>query len=437
MKNKLILFLSLALSFGIAWASTIVYTGYLANESVGYAKAYSLDLKTAGRARRSIDTVTATAVVSKPVMSAVTWTDGGLSTGSFTVSSVSNIGGVQGTSSITVVSTSSLKNQYIEVNGKRLRNGYEWKTKATTALTATDIARILDYVTGVDASAASNVVYATATSVGTAYNSYTFTSSSSNMTVSSATFVGGTNAAAITIGGISFTNGVEWTAVATATGTAQAIVTAINANATLSPIITATRSTADVVLTADAVGVNALTLSSNFAGITASGSAMTGGSASAYTINTPTIAKATHGMTTGMEVLYSTSGFALGGLTNQTTYYAIATDANNFQLASSTTNAVAGTYITLTSSSTAGPHTFTVTPTDTAGTWGSKWQTSDDNVSWSNMSVSSVTFATPYATSTTTWDLGAIGHRYLRFLVDRGDNGAINVQLSVTGRNNN
>jgi hypothetical protein len=439
MKKKILLFMAGGLFLaGIAWASTIVYSGYLANENVAYGKTYTLDLKTAGRNRRSIDTVAATAVISSSTIPAVTFTDGGLSTGSFTVSSLTDIAGTKATDYITVVSTSGLKNSYVTINGKKLRNGYEWKTKATTALTATDIARILDYVAGVDASAASNVVHTTAAVAGTAANAYTLTSSTpAALTVNAATYAGGASPAAITIGGITLTNGVDWTAVATTSGTAQAIVTAINANASLSPVITAARSGSNVVLTSDAVGVNALALASNFAGITASGAAMTGGSASAYTINTPSITKTSHGLTTGFPVLYTEGTLALSPLTTGTTYYAIRTGVNTFQLAATSTGAVAGSYITLTSSSTVGPHTYTLTPTATAGTWGIKWQTSDDASTWTNMSVSSVTFPSPYTQSMTSWDLGTIGHRYLRLDVDEGTEGGIDLQVSVTGRNTN
>ena len=192
-------------------------------------------------------------------------------------------------------------------------------------------------------------------------------------------------------------------------------------------------------LTAKSVGVNAFTTTSNFTGITAAGAAMTGGQASAYTLNSPTIYSLAHGLTTSVPVLYSTSGFALGGLTNQTTYYAIAVDANDFQLAATSTGAVAGAYITLTSSSTVGPHTFTVTPTATTGSWGAYWMTSDDDTDWTEMpvTVSSITFTTPFTTSTTTWDLGTLNHRYLRFHVVAGSGGSIKTQVSVTGRNSN
>ena len=44
-------------------------------------------------------------------------------------------------------------------------------------------------------------------------------------------------------------------------------------------------------------------------------------------------------------------------------------DADNFQLATTSTGAIAGSGIVLTSSSTAGPHTYTLSPLTIAGTF--------------------------------------------------------------------
>jgi hypothetical protein len=433
--KKLILFIAGIVGLaGIAWASSIVYSDYLANEIVAYGKTYTLDLKTAGQNRASIDTVAATAVLSSGTLSAVSWADGGVSIGTFTVSSLTSIDGAYATNTITVSSTSTLKNAWFKLNGRRFRNGYDWKTKATTALTAADIAAKLNHLYEVSAAtSAPTVVTLTARVKGTAANDYTLTKYGSGLAVGAATFSGGLATTVLTINGTA----VPVVSTDTAAHCATMIAASINAEPDLMNLVTATPSSTLVILESNAVGVNAYTLVSNFSGITRSGAAMTGGTASAYTIDTPTISVDDHGLTTGTPVLYSTAGFALGGLTNQTTYYAIAVDTNSFQLAETSTGAVAGDYITLTSSSTVGPHTFTVTPTATAGTWGLKWQVSDDSTNWYNMAVTSVTFATPYTQSVTSWNLGEVGHRYLRLDVDEGTGGAVDVQVSVTGRNSN
>ena len=62
-----------------------------------------------------------------------------------------------------------------------------------------------------------------------------------------------------------------------------------------------------------------------------------------------TINVAAHGHTTGDKVTYRNGGgTSIGGLTDGSTYYVIAADANNFQLASTSDKATAGTAISLT-----------------------------------------------------------------------------------------
>ena len=444
MKNKILFCLIGVLALPLVlWASTIVYSvgtqGYLANETIGYAKNYDLDLKTAGQNGRSIDTVAATAVISSGTLSAVSWSDGRLSTGSFTVSSLTNIGGAAASDTITVSSSgSNLNNYYILVNGKRLRHGYDWGSPngtalTTTALAAADIARVCNKLTLVSASTtAPTVVTLTAKTNGTAGNALTLVKYGSGLAVGGALFTGGLDPAVITIDGVA----IPCISTDTAAHEVAYLVAQINANATLSPLLTASAASPKVNLTAKSVGVNAFTTTSNFTGITAASAAMTGGQASAYTLNSPTIYSLAHGLTTSVPVLY-TSTFTLSGLTTGTTYYAIAVDANDFQLAATSTGAVAGAYITLTSSSTAGPHTFTVTPTATTGSWGAYWMTSDDDTDWETVAVSSITFTTPFTTSTNVYDLGTLDHRYLRFHVVAGSGGSIKVQVAVTGRNAN
>ena len=192
MKNKRLACALLAV-VGLAtalWASTIVYSGYLANETIGYAKNYDLDLKTAGQNGRSIDTVAATAVISSGMLPAVSWSDGRLSTGSFTVSSLTNIGGAAASDTITVSSSgSNLNNYYIIVNGKRLRHGYDWGSPngtalTTTALAAADIARVCNKLTLVSASTtAPTVVTLTARTKGTAGNALTLVKYGSGLAV--------------------------------------------------------------------------------------------------------------------------------------------------------------------------------------------------------------------------------------------------------------
>jgi|688.fasta_scaffold03066_8 hypothetical protein len=67
----------------------------------------------------------------------------------------------------------------------------------------------------------------------------------------------------------------------------------------------------------------------------------------------------THGLRTGTAVEYNTTGTAIGGLTDSTTYYVIRVSKNWFRLASSEQNAIDGVSITLTSKGTGTDHTIT------------------------------------------------------------------------------
>lgn len=71
---------------------------------------------------------------------------------------------------------------------------------------------------------------------------------------------------------------------------------------------------------------------------------------SAVSTSADTVTISSHGLVTGDAVCFRTTG-AIGGLTDQVTYYAILVDSNTLKLASSRANAIAGTAIDLTSSS--------------------------------------------------------------------------------------
>ncbi len=75
------------------------------------------------------------------------------------------------------------------------------------------------------------------------------------------------------------------------------------------------------------------------------------------TIASPGVVTITgHGLTTGNKIYFTTTGALPTGLTASTTYYVIAVDASTFRLATSMTNAFAGTAIN-TSGSQSGVHT--------------------------------------------------------------------------------
>lgn len=157
-----------------------------------------------------------------------------------------------------------------------------------------------------------------------------------------------------------------------------------------------------------------------------------------YTVNTPTITIVGNNFTTGFQVLFSTAALPpIGGLTLGTTYFVSVINPNTlgvsstFKLATTSTGAVAGLGIPLTSSTTT-TNRYTLTPlafTNVSG--GIQIQWSDDNSTFFNSTtgnynaaISSVTFTG--AGTNTLYDLGPTNHRYLRLNVIAPPTGAVN-----------
>jgi hypothetical protein len=268
-------------------------------------------------------------------------------------------------------------------------------------------------------------------SSSTSFSSQNFTdgsTSTGSITVSSNSYVQASTPI-ITISGIK----IPYTPGASAGLTALSISSGIINNATLKLVLNSTFTfvTGVVNTTSTFVGASANfnMTSSSQAALGVSGATMTGGTNSAYTINTPTITIASNGFTTGLEVLYTAAGTAISGLTSGTSYYVSIISPNtlgqgpNFKLATTSTGAVAGVGVVLASSQTkTSADTFTLAPLAFANTGlagGIQLQWSDDNSTFFNAttgnyaaSISSQTFSASGATSL--WDLGTISHRYLR-----------------------
>lgn len=336
-----------------------------------------------------------------------------------------------------------LTSAVLTVNGVAYRNGYLWTSLDAngidnSTMTATSIASMLNHITGLSAQAISSVVTATATTAGTAGNSFSFASSTPTaMTVASANFTGGRATTTVTINGTVLTNGVAWTTGSTSSATAKSISDAIAASSALNTIITSTwNASAVVTATASVSGTvgNYAWSTNNSGSLTLTNSSLYGGSNASWVVNTPTITITGHGYPLGLGVLYSTGTIAITGLTNQTTYYVIPLDANSIKLASSRANALLGTAISLASLTANGQHTFTLTPNTLTGSPSWKWQESNDNSNWNDVSVSSVTFASPYTTTATFWDFGQINPRYLRLNFAAPTTGCVNLRAKGNGK---
>ncbi len=373
--------------------------------------------------------------------------DKGVLGNAFTLTSSTPTALVPGAATFSGGQNPAFQNATLTVNGQVFRRGYDWNQRDTIPLTSTgtaaSIATMLNLVSGMHASAAGSVVYATATVAGTAANSFTIVSSTpSAMTVLTPTFTGGVDNAVITVNGTALRQGTQWTKGASVTLTAASIAAAMNT--AFSGLIVSTNVAGVVNSTTTTVGTLAnYTLTSSTPAITVSHPTYVGGQNASFTVGSPNLFIPLHGYSTAVPVLLSTGGATPPSpLVNQTTYYAILVDANDIQLATTSARAQAGQYLTFASSSTTGPHTFTLTPLAIAGTPGLQWQVSNDCVNYTNLTttslgvaVSSLSIPSPYTAGVTTWDLGPVNYECLQAAVTGPSAGAINLQVKLNGSN--
>lgn len=241
----------------------------------------------------------------------------------------------------------------------------------------------------------------------------------------------------ISINGTTFTfgavqSGVTIATQATANLQAQFISSAIVNSGQIS-VITSTHVAAVVYATATAVGLGNYAVTSSTTGLQWSQLFFQNGVASMIDLSANSITKASHGFTTGLRVLYASSTVTtgIGGLNGGTTYYAIRIDDSSYKLATSSTLAVAGTAVDITSQP--GSQTFTVTPpTLLAGSGASfKWQASNDNSNWTDVpSISSVTYT---AAGNSIWNFGEFNYRYIRMNFVQPTNGCLGLTVPLFG----
>ncbi len=445
MKNKIGWYAAGVLALAmVARAGVVIYNATLVNETaLAYSNTYSLDLQSNG-----INALSAQAVYSSATVPTSTFLDGAQSTGSITVVSYASLIASSAVNAITVVDNSNLTGARIVLPGYVFTNGIDWATRDVASNTAVSIKNALATVPWLNVIAVSSVVYATATP-GSYYNGMAMTSSNANVVVSTPMFSGGLDNAIISINGVQLRQGVAWNAATSNTQTATNIATAINANALLNTKIVAAASGAVVTATSTINGslYNYGLVSSTPTAMSVSGVRMVNGTDPGFTLGS-SVFSATNGsnLTLALPVLYSSGTLAIGGLSNQTTYYVIPVTGNTFKLSRCSSCAVAGTVIdtvVVTSTNTQvlpSQHTYTLAPLGIAGIPSFKWQVSNDNSNWSDLAVSSVTMGatgTPYATppTSTFWSFGFIGGRYIRLNVAGPSAGGISLVVTVIGTN--
>lgn len=418
-----------------ARASVIVYNALLVNETaLAYNNTYSLDLQNVG-----INALSAQATYSSATINAATFNDGKQATGSLTVLNYAALISARAVNHITVASTSGLDRAVLVLPGYVFTEGLDWKAQGTTSGTAASIAAALAQVPYLSISRSGSVIYTTAPA-GSYYNSTQMVSSTPTaLTVATPYFSGGQDNAIVRINGVSLLQGTDFTASSSNSTTATSLKNAINAKTALSQFLTAAASGALVTSTSTKAGAlyNFTLASSTPTALSVSGAHMTGGTTPADTLGSAAINVPSHGFTTALPVLLTTGGGTIGGLSNNTTYYAIPVTADSLKLATTSTAAVLGNGVVVTSTSTQlTAHTFTMTPLAITGTPSFKWQVSNDGSSWVDLAVDSVTvssYSNPPAS--TLWSFGYIGTRYLRLNVIAPTTGGLYLNVRAIGTN--
>lgn len=401
----------------------------------------------------AINTYLASTLVSTcPLTSGViytTATTAGPAANSYTVTSTS----------ITALSTGSLTapfsggrpgaltSQWISFNGDKVYNGIRWTdASGQSSMTALSIAQWLNSYGIVTATVPTNssIIYTTAAVEGAFANAYTLSASTTNLVISSSNYTGGQDTVTFSINGLTLSGGTQGPftfAIGTTVGaSAINIASAIANTPALAAIVQSTTIGGGNIIFATSTAVGT---STNYAIVVSTALAINNGgfisgANSAYGINLAPITIPNHGYTTGFQVGVSTgSGVQLKPLTTGTSYYVIRLDGNNIALATSLVNAVAGSSITITSSSTlTTAPTFTLQPVLIGGNPSWKWQVSNDAQNWTDLSTQSSYTVSTYvfpSTSTAT-DFGDVDYQYLRLNVTAPTSGGISLKVPVNGR---
>lgn len=290
--------------------------------------------------------------------------------------------GVYASGYLTVLSTYSLTNSSVVVNGKTFKESTDWFVQTTATGTAKALTTAIgNYWNGVLlAQWSTNKVNLTACVYGVGGND-ALTSWVSTITVSAAAMTGGKIAP---LSGIVFDS------------------SSVNA-------LSLIRATATV------VGASGnYTFVSSTPAITITG--MAGGAASQVLYAPYSTIYSTQNYLAGLSVLFTvTAGSAPLNLQANTTYFVIPYNSTSLRLASTRDNAIAGVSLPLSNTTNdRGTFVLTAITPSTYTPCGLVWQGSNDGVSYWNLSVVSATIVSTSPWTTQNWDIGKYDYEYIR-----------------------
>jgi hypothetical protein len=406
--------------------------------------------------------------------SAVTFRDGTPGTGNITIANITGLTTTYATNKITIASNAGVAGSILTINGYPFTEGKNWNYNATYAsMTATNLTNALNSAYSGSFISTNNttgtVVYSTAATYGSAQNSITLVSSTQTaLTVNAGTFTGGQDNQTFKIGGTTLMWNRDIYPGATTTTAATALTTALNA---LGDFLA--NSVANVVYsTTNFAGANAnYPMATSTASLTLSGAALTGGTNPDFTVTLSTflnngnqalgyaymsgmptsalntIYKAPTSLGTAFPLLLTkTAGTIPLPLVVNTTYYASNLTATSFQLSDTSTGAVAGLFLTMSTITAGGGGTFILTPLALTGTPVVTFQVSDDDVNFTNLwtipfntatpAQATFSFASPYTAGSVFYNLpeNLSLWRWLRLAYAGTTGGGTNVQYIINGK---
>lgn len=432
---------TVAISARLAFA---FLNGIVVNNSYAVSQIVPIKLGAGG-----VSNLSTTVFYSTPSFSNATFTTGQVSTGSITIANNALLSTSAATESIVIKSTSGVVGDFVTMSyptapgAAVVRVNRDWVYGPNTSSAAINLAAALRRYSaplgGVSFVASGNVVYATAP-VGSLYNGiHVVTNDATTITVSSPTFLGGRNANVVSVNGTLFQANLAYSVGVSSAASATNLAAAINARASLNKWVTATAGSG---LTAGIVSLRSKLAGSiyNFSMTTSNSAAasvfaanMYGGLTPSWVLGGTSISVPAHGLVTGLPVLYSAgSSPAISGLTDQTTYYIGAVDANDLALATSNSNAAAGTYVTLASSSSlTAASTYLLSPLAfSIGHTGFFWEVSNDGSNWTPLNVSSLTYT---SAGSRIWTFGAMPFAFLGMNVTVPSAGAFKLKVNAQG----
>lgn len=338
----------------------------------------------------------------------------------------------------------ALLNTIIAFNGDGVRNGYQWSDESNTSTgTAASIATWLNNYGVIRATATGSVVFATATVGNLVGNTFTLASSSLDLVIASPFFTGGQSGGSVSVNGVTFTEGVDFFVGNVSSNTAANLATAIE-NSSATTGVHAQAAASLITSTSIIVGTSAnyaMTTSTPSA-LTLAGALMTGGSNSAFSINSSLISLPSHGFTTALQILYSGTP-VIDGLTTGTTYFAVVVNVDNIRLSSTSVVAQSGNGIVITSSHTGTTfNTYTLAPLVwEQGLASAIFQVSNDGVNWADylttalgISVSSQTFVAAIPATTEIQDFGPINYKWLRYNIIGPTSGGVDLNVILNAK---